>query len=34
MTDEKEISDKMMNNKIYPEQAVEMRTQLAGLYSF
>lgn len=31
---EKEISDKMMNNKIYPEQAVEMRTQLAGLYSF
>lgn len=32
--DEKQIADKMMNTKIYPAQAVEMRVQLAGLYSF
>jgi hypothetical protein len=31
---EQEIAQTMQDRKIYPEEAVEMRTQLAGLYSF
>lgn len=34
MTNEKELAQTMMNTKIYPAQAVEMRVQLAGLYAF
>ena len=31
---EKEISEALRSKKIYPQQAVETRTQLAGLYAF
>lgn len=31
---EKEISSALRSRKIYPQEAVEMRTQLAGLYAF
>ncbi len=31
---EKEISHALRSRKIYPPEAIEMRTQLAGLYAF
>lgn len=34
MINEKEIAQTMQDTKIYPAQAVEYRTQLAGLYAF
>lgn len=34
MINEKQIAQQMQDTKIYPAEAVEMRTQLAGLYAF